>query len=124
MSPSRASAVLLVALKFVEERVTSVLIFFSNYGWRVAIFLVFGTRYAKKVLLEYESRERLRLRKDALDPARVAALDNRRAATIPLLQRQNDAASAEDRERRRVELQRLIAEAREESLRGGVRLGG
>lgn len=90
----------------------------------MAIFGIFGFRYARKVILEYESRERLRLRKEALDPARVAALDNRRAATIPLLQRQNDVASAEDRERRRDEQLRLIAEAREESLRGGVRLGG
>lgn len=123
MATSRASSAVFAALQLLEEGLAVVLTFFSNYGWRVAIFTIFGARYAKQVVLEYDSRERARLRKEAVDPARTAALDDRRAATIPFLQRQSDAAAAEDRERRRVEQLRLIDEAREEGLQGGVRLG-
>lgn len=123
MTTSRASAVILAVFDSVWAVVDRVLAFFSNYGWRVAILAYFGVRYTKKIVLEHAARERVRLRKEALDPSRVAALDDRRAAILPGLQQRSEQAAAEDRERCRLERIRLVEEAKEEALRGGVRLG-
>jgi hypothetical protein len=124
MAPSRATAVLLSVVEPLFALINAALSFLADYGWRAAFIAFFACRYARKVAAERAARERARLLKEALDPARVAALDDRRAATLPGLVRRNEAAIAEQRERFRLERERLAEEAREEALQGGARLGG